>query len=146
MAKWKGVEMDFGRIPLFSGLVARLDYLASRTTVIAQNIANADTPNYQAKDVKAPNFGRMAQEAAAMRVTDPRHLSSTSLSPTSLSSARSSSHTIVAAPDAEASLTGNQVSIETQAMKLSETRQEYALAANIYRKGLAMLRLAARGQ
>ena len=141
MAIWKGVKMDFGRIPLLSGLVARLDFLASRTTVIAQNIANADTPNYQAKDVKAPNFGRMAQESAAMRVTDPRHLSSKSIS-----SSRSSSHTIVAAPDGEASLTGNQVSIETQAMKLSETRQEYALATSIYRKGLSMLRLAARGQ
>ena len=52
----------------------------------------------------------------------------------------------VAAPDGEASLTGNQVSLETQAMKLSETRQEYALATSLYRKSLAMLRLAARGQ
>ncbi len=131
--------MDLSKIPLLSGLAARLDFLASRTTVIAQNIANADTPNYVAQDVKAPNFKALANASAAMRVNDSRHIA---VAP----SAGVSGFTVHRAPDGEASLTGNQVSIETQAMKLSETRQEYALAASIYRKGLSMLRIAARGQ
>ncbi len=136
--------MDFSKIPLLSGLAARLDFLAARSSVIAQNIANADTPGYAAKDIEKPSFGRMARSAATgatapMRVSDPRHIAVTN-------SGGSASYRAVSAPDGEASLTGNQVSVETQAMKLSETRQDYALAASLYRKGLAMLRLAARGQ
>ena len=131
--------MDLSKIPLLSGLAARLDFLASRTNVIAQNIANADTPDYVAKDLKTPNFKAMASAASEMRVSDPRHMGAAS-------GARPSTYAVQKAPDGEASLTGNQVSIETQAMKLSQTRQDYALAASIYRKGLSMLRIAARGQ
>ena len=131
--------MDLSKIPLLSGLAARLDFLASRTNVIAQNIANADTPDYAAKDLKAPDFKAMASAASQMRVSDPRHMGAAG-------TAGASNYTVQRAPDGEASLTGNQVSIETQAMKLSQTRQDYALAASIYRKGLSMLRIAARGQ
>lgn len=134
--------MDLAKIPLLSGLAARLDFLAARTSVIAQNIANADTPDYSAKDLKQPDFRALAQSAAqseTLRATDPKHIAS---SP----GVATRAYTVENAPDGEASLTGNQVSLENQAMKLSETRQEYALAASLYRKGLAMLRLAARGQ
>lgn len=129
--------MDFSKIPLLSGLQARLDFLSARSTVIAQNIANADTPDYAAKDIDGARFRKMA-DAAAVRVSDPRHVAPPS--------GAGISYRVVSAPDPDASLNGNAVSVETQAMKLSQTRQEYALATSIYRKGLAMLRLAARGQ
>lgn len=132
--------MDLGKIPLLAGLAARLDFLSARTTVIAQNIANADTPNYAAQDIQPPNFGALASAASKMRVNDPRHIATADGADTG------GGYQIQRSPDGEASLTGNQVSIETQAMKLSQTRQEYALAASIYRKGLSMLRIAARGQ
>jgi flagellar basal-body rod protein FlgB len=129
--------MDLTKIPLLSGLAARLEFLSARSAVIAENIANADTPDYAAKDLKGPQFRSMA-EAAAMRISDPRHMTPPGHA--------SFSYRIESAPDGEASITGNQVSVETQAMKLSQTRQDYALATSLYRKGLAMLRLAARGQ
>ena len=131
--------MDLSKIPLLTGLAARLDFLAARTSVIAQNIANADTPDYVSQDITAPDFKAMANAASEMRVNDPRHIGAAS-------GARTGGYDRHRAPDGEASLTGNQVSIENQAMKLSQTRQEYALAASIYRKGLSMLRIAARGQ
>lgn len=134
--------MDLSRIPLLSGLAARLDFLGARTNVIAENIANADTPDYVARDLKTPDFKALLEGtagAAKLRVSDPRHM----VAP---SSAGAGHFRAVSAPDGEASLTGNQVSLETQALKLSQTRQEYGLAASLYRKSLAMLRLAARGQ
>ena len=134
--------MDLSKIPLLSGLAARLEFLSARSSVIAENIANADTPDYMAKDLKQPSFKSLAQSAAGqsstqIRVSDPRHIS------TSTNSV--GGYQRVAAPDGEASLTGNQVSVETQAMKLSETRMQYGLATSVYRKGLSMLRLAVRG-
>ncbi|MEM8773246.1 MAG: flagellar basal body protein [Pseudomonadota bacterium] len=135
--------MDLSKIPIFSGLAGRLDFLAARTRTIAQNIANADTPNYVARDLEQKDFAALARSASstatALKTSSPRHIAAPS-------SAGSVVYREVRAPDGEASLTGNDVSLETQAMKLSATRQEYALAANIYRKGVEMLRLAARGQ
>ena len=130
--------MDLTRIPLLAGLAQRLDFLGARTSVIAENIANADTPDYAARDLEKPDFGRLAK-AQSMTVSDPRHMAA----PPASSEA---GFRAVSAPDGEASLTGNQVSLETQAMKLAETRQGYALATTLYRKSLDMLRLAARGQ
>ncbi|MBT8473327.1 MAG: hypothetical protein HKN14_09875 [Marinicaulis sp.] len=140
--------MDFGKIPLLSGLAARLDFLSARTSVIATNIANADTPDYAAKDLQKPDFGKLAS-AAQMRVSDPRHIPAphgSIASGAGVTGLGDGAYRVKSAPDGEASLTGNQVSIETQAMKLAETRSQYALATSVYRKGLAMLRIAVRGE
>ena len=134
--------MENGNISILSGLVSRLNFLSARTNVIAENIANADTPNYAARDLEAPRFNTLA-ERARLNVSSNRHISA----PPSavVTGAGNGAHRVTAAPDGEASLTGNQVSLETQAMKLAGTRQEYTLASTIYRKGLDMLRLAVRG-
>lgn len=125
--------MDLSKSHLFAGLASRLSFLAARTNVIAENVANADTPGYVARDLTAPDF---AQRLAAMRVSDPRHLQAGS------AATAAKPHL---APDGEASLNGNEVSVETQMMKLSETRMDYQLASTVYRKGIELIRLAARG-
>ena len=128
--------MDLMKTSLFASLAGRLQFLSARTSVVAENIANADTPGFVARDLSAPDFGRLAR-AQAMRVSDPRHIASQAAPP-----AGARPHL---APDGEASLNGNKVSIETQMMKLSETRMDYQLASSVYRKGIELIRLAARG-
>ena len=44
--------MTLDDIPIFATLKSRLDYLADRQQVIAQNVANSDTPGYTAMDLK----------------------------------------------------------------------------------------------
>jgi len=121
---------------LFAGLAGRLQFLAARTNVIAENIANADTPGYAARDLKSVDFKRLAH-AAALKTSDPRHISS--------AGPATGAYTAISSPDGEASLNGNDVSVETQMMKLSETRMDYQLASSVYRKGVELIRLAARG-
>lgn len=128
--------MNLLKSSLLSGLVQRLDFLSARSGVIAENIANADTPNYSAHDVSRPQFKKMASEA--MRVSDPRHIAGTP-------GTTSRTAHIVKAPDGDASLNGNRVSLETQMMKMSETRMDYQLATTVYRKSLDLVRLAVRG-
>ncbi len=127
--------MDVLKSSLLSGLADRMGFLTRRAGVIAENIANADTPDYVARDVKAPEFKRLAA-AASMRVSDPRHMTA---------GAQSRTARIVDAPDPEAALNGNRVSLEAQTVKLAKTRMDYQLAATVYRKGLDLVRLAARG-
>lgn len=128
--------MDLMKTSLFAGLAGRLQFLAARTNVVAENIANADTPGYVARDLEAPDFsGRV--NAHALKVSNPRHIAAPAGA-----TAAGRPHL---APDGEASLNGNKVSVETQMMKLSETRMDYQLASSVYRKGVELIRLAARG-
>lgn len=127
--------MELSKSPLLAGLAQRLNFLAARTSVIAENIANSDTPGYVARDLSAPAFD--ARVSASLRVSDPRHLQA--------AGAKGAPARTHLAPDGEASLSGNQVSIETQMMKLSETRMDYGLASSIYRKSVDLVRLAVRG-
>ncbi len=48
--------MEFGKLPLFALMSRRLAFLGKRQLVLAQNIANADTPGYRAQEVKEPKF------------------------------------------------------------------------------------------
>ena len=46
--------MGVADLPLLQQIKGRLGWLDERQRVIAQNVANADTPGYGAQDLKAP--------------------------------------------------------------------------------------------
>ena len=48
--------MDLSKIPLFTMLTERMAWLNKRQAVLAQNIANADTPGYKPKDPAPVDF------------------------------------------------------------------------------------------
>ena len=59
---------------------ARMSWLSQRQAVLSQNIANADTPDYRPKDLRATDFSRLVEGFAghpgtlAMAQTAPAHL------------------------------------------------------------------------
>src|SRR3546814_17332249 len=55
--------MDLASLLLFSMLRGRLGYLTQRQKIIAENVANADTPGYRPHDLKP--FSLEAQVTAA---------------------------------------------------------------------------------
>ena len=48
--------MDFSKINLFKALSRKMAWLSDRQEVLAQNIAEANTPGYKAKDIKPADF------------------------------------------------------------------------------------------
>lgn len=52
-------------------------FRARRMEVIAANLANADTPQYQARDIQFADVLNRTQADARMRITDPRHIDAT---------------------------------------------------------------------
>jgi flagellar basal-body rod protein FlgB len=50
----------------------------------------------------------------------------------------------VSAPDSETTLDGNQVVLEEQMLKMSESRSDYDAAIGFYQKSLGLLHLAIR--
>jgi len=132
--------MDLGKLPLFELMSQRMTWLTERQKVIAENIANADTPNYQARDLKPMSPHGFATVMARLRpaVTDARHIAGGMRS--------GGKAEVVESKAPEVTLSGNTVSLETELMKVAETATDYQLVTNLYRKQIGMLKaVIARG-
>lgn len=94
----------------------------ARMAVIAENVANADTPGYKAKDI--PAFAEIYEaEGLEMRATRPGHLNAPS-------------QAAMPVPDTargRESPNGNSVSLEAEMVKSVEARQNHDMALAIYR-------------
>ena len=134
--------MDIGAIPLFQMLKGRLSWLNQRQHVIAQNVANADTPGFTPSDLTPYTFqGAMqAQGAGMMAVTAPGHMTPPGVS----SSAVQSNARVVEKPDSETKLDGNSVVLEEEMMKMSQARLDYDAAVGFYQQSLALIQTAAK--
>ena len=131
-------------IPLLSMLRRRLGYLGERQKVIAQNVANADTPGYAPRDLKAFTFSAQVQSQAGMAMVQPSQTSTTHLPGSARRIGASGSFRSAITPDSETTLDGNKVVLEDQMIKMSESRMEYEAAIGFYQKSMALLRMAAR--
>lgn len=131
--------MTLGDVPFLSALRERMSWLNARQSLLSQNVANADTPGYAARDLKPLDFEselRRQQPAAfaGMAVTDAKHI------PVSVSGPEQSEDGTVT--KTETTETGNSVSLEEEMMKVADTQAQYQAAANLYSKAVGMMRTA----
>ena len=56
--------MDIQHIPLFSLLSNHMSWLSARQSVLAENVSNADTPNYIARDLRPLDFAGILRDQA----------------------------------------------------------------------------------
>jgi len=131
--------MDLNKLTLFGMVKGRMGWLARRQEVLAQNVANADTPKYKPQDLKSLNFQDMMkkQQQTQLNVvtTSPLHMSGArrATSPFAGEENRTPYET---APD------GNAVVLEEQMGKIGETQMEYQLTNELYRKHIGMIKIA----
>ena len=123
--------MDIQQIPLFSLLSNRMSWLSARQSVLAENVSNADTPNYIARDLRPLDFANILREQTALK---PAATSAGHIAP------RSGFR-----PEEAQGEGGNPsgvVSIEQEMIKLSDTQIHYQTATNLYQKAVNMFRTA----
>jgi flagellar basal-body rod protein FlgB len=134
--------MNLDTIPLFSMLRGKLGYLNQRQQLIANNVANSDTPGFTPADLKAFTFQGQVEasqnNATAMRATSAGHMSAPG------TSRQITSWTPETAPDSETTLNGNRVVLEEQMIKMTEARMDYDAAISFYQKSMNLIRMAAR--
>jgi flagellar basal-body rod protein FlgB len=134
--------MDLGSIPLFGALHKRMAWLNQRSRVLAENVANADTPKFRPKDLKPQAFADLLKGQGQMARVMPATTAAGHLSPVKAGTGQFAEHARRDIDAAEVSPTGNAVNIEEQMMKVGETQLDYQLATNLYRKHLGMLKIA----
>jgi flagellar basal-body rod protein FlgB len=131
--------MGISDIPILSMLRTRLDWSQERQRLLAENVANSDTPNFRARDLAPPQFVAPAQLAMSvsnvtLARTEGGHISSASLS-------GSSYHSEVKA-GYEVRPTGNAVNIEEEMMKVAANQMDYQAVTALYTRSLNLLKTA----
>lgn len=108
---------------------ARLHWLDARQRVLAQNVANADTPGFRPADMR-PFTQALAGAQAVVARTDPRHLAPSR-------DARAQRERRV-----ERSMDGNGVALDREAIRIADTETAHALAVGLHRRYLGLFRTA----
>ena len=104
-------------------------HASQRHRVIAENVANADTPGYRARDVE--DFRATVNEAFTARATRPGHSGTAE----TLRAPRVFELELPPEPN------GNNVSVEDQAVRAAQAQGQHAMALAVYSKAVDIFRL-----
>jgi len=153
--------MTTQNLTLLKAMVQKMDWLEERQKVLAQNIANADTPGYRPNDITPINFksmlertsrstslttglaglnvGAAAPATSGLALTSATHmgLGGTSSGPSTPQKSQQKSVYEVAPA-------GNAVVLEEQLLKMTETFTDHRFITNLYQKNIDMLKAAIR--
>ena len=127
-------------IPILSMLRTRLQWAQARQRVLAENVANADTPHYRGRDLaplkfEAPNAVAAAPVATvSLTRTASGHI-------TGIGQSNSPFRT-ESKGDYEVRPTGNAVNLEQEMMKVAANQMDYQAVTALYTRSLSLIKTA----
>lgn len=122
---------------LISGKTA---WLQARHVVLAQNVANADTPGFQPRDLAEESFDRLIDRAQRRTTgieltrTDKQHIPAVGTARLDGNGRRVDGF--------ETAPAGNSVILEEQAEKMQQVQLDHELTTNIYAKMVKLMKTA----
>lgn len=117
-------------LDIFRTAAAMARHAGARQAVVAENIANADTPGYRARSIGPFSESYAPETGSILRATRPGHMQSQG-------SAGTARPTFT---DEEPSPNGNTVSLETEMLNGVEVGREHSQALAIYKHALGIIR------
>ncbi|MFZ5739078.1 flagellar basal-body rod protein FlgB [Rhodopseudomonas thermotolerans] len=132
--------MPINDLPTLAALRTRMQWHQERQRVLADNIANSDTPGFKPRDLVEPTFDPTGRPAAGSPV------GSLPMMRTSATHIAASGGTESFSPDRKGGIqtrpTGNAVNLEDEMLKLSSNQGGYAAATALYSRSLGVLKTA----
>ena len=131
------VAMPISGLPILDMLRTKMQWHQERQRLLAENIANADTPHFRPLDLTPPNFDRRATAAplVALQRTSAAHILGSSVS--------GSGRFQMARPGgSETRPGGNAVSLEDEMLKVAENQMDHQAVSGLYAKSLGLVKLA----
>ena len=128
--------MQIGGLNLFQAFTDKMRWHQERQGVLSENIANADTPGYIERDLKAFSFGDELRSAATLttRATSPMHIAVTSGGSAARFGAESAPF--------EVTPSGNGVTLEDEMMKVAGNDMDYQAVTALYVRSVRLLKVA----
>lgn len=129
--------MDLSKLSVIHTASKKMEWLAERQKVVAENVANADTPRFKAKETDSfETFLGNAKTSIGTNITNSKHISSRGGSALRIVEDQ---YAWTQKPN------GNTVSLEQQTIKSAEIRDMHGLATTLYKKSYAMYKTAIGG-
>ena len=132
--------MALTNLPMFQALREKMQWHQQRQSVLAENVANADTPGYRSQDLKPFTFSGLVsaeRDSGSIKpvVTQAGHITSSGIA---------GSHNVktLQAGSFERTPNGNSVVLEEQMMKIAENQMDYQTATSLYTRSLGLLKTA----
>lgn len=134
--------MGFGisDLPILTILRTRMEWSQSRQKVLAENVANANTPGFQGRDLVPPQFDEPSRlrppnvAGVGLVRTEPLHLAGFPGTGAAFDS--------TSAGNFEARPTGNSVNLEDEMMKVAGNQMDYQVATALYTRSLGLIKTA----
>lgn len=133
--------MTIQDIGLLQAIGAKMDYLNQRQSLIAQNVANADTPGYRPRDLVDVNFADMLQAQTQNNVR-PVHVAGTDETHITSNGEQGDVKARRTREPYEVAPAGNSVIIEEQLVNAGQNAMDYNLMLNVMQKQVGMFRVA----
>ena len=127
-------------IPILSMLRTRLDWAQARQRVLAENVANSDTPRFHARDLTPLTFDQMPIASSgtltpvALARTADGHIEGVGLSQSPYRNGNSRTF--------EVRPTGNAVNLEEEMMKVASNQMDFQAATALYTRSLNLIKTA----
>lgn len=126
---------------LTDALAQAMRHLSERQRVIAQNIANSDTPGYRAQELAEPKASFAAMIDGRIVTARPHVTLSEGMR--RLGARQTSGGALIPDPSiSEVKPDGNTVTLEDQVLKMGQIQADYAALTGLYRKQMALVRSA----
>jgi len=126
-------------LPLLGMLKTKMHWHQARQTVLAQNIANADTPDFRPSDIEPMSARTAMRSPVASNVSVARtHAAHIAVPALSMGGPFSTSNE----KGWETTPAGNSVVLEEQMMKVSANQFDFQMASTLYAKSLGLLKTA----
>lgn len=134
--------MAISDLTVMRAIREKLKFHEQRQTVLADNVAHSTTPGHRGKDLKAPDFFRMAAAGGPTGAAAPVRPALTNaghLPGRVLSTGRFKDETVAGY---EVTPDGNAVVLEEQMMKIAENQMDFQMATSLYQRSVGILKTA----
>ena len=129
--------MPIAQLPLFSALADKMRWHQTRQTLLAENVANAETPGYRGSDLAAfepaATSNRLSLATVATTTTASGHFSVAS---------QGSPFEVRGLNSFEVTPEGNGVTLEDEMMKVTANQLDYQTATALYSRSIKILKTA----
>jgi flagellar basal-body rod protein FlgB len=129
--------MGISDLPILNMLRTRMHWHQERQRLLAENVANADTPTFRPRDLAPPEFDQTLPRGAAVALarTDLAHLGfADGASGGQFKLQRNARYEVRPA--------GNAVNLEDEMQKIASNQMDYQAATTLYSRSLGLLKLA----
>jgi len=130
--------MGLADLPLITALTEKMKWHQTRQGLLAENVANAETPGYRGRDLKAFGFQEHMRNLSVTRiatdVTHAGHIAAAGSGADGFGARRINNFEIT--PE------GNGVTLEDEMMKVTSNQMDYQAATTIYTRSLKLIRTA----